>query len=389
MSAINSESKKLKKSWWVKRAVQILFFLFVFFMVLTHYLEDKGIELPFDYPDLHAVCPFGAVETAGRLILQDKFIPKTHESNLWVFLGSIGATILFGALFCGWLCPLGSVQDWIGRFGKKVLGKKYNRVPVKLDKLLGYLRYPVLGMIVVQTTKLVSLAFTKFDPYYALFHFWTGEALPSAIVVLLIVIAASFFVERPWCRWLCPFGAVQGLIQLISPWKIRRDKTICIDCGKCTKACPMKIDVAVKSAVFDTRCNKCGECLSSCPVDGALDHKLPGKKGYSIKNRILSGVLVVVFFAAPIVLAEEAGLFKTTNRVEIKYGTLKAADIKASFTLRELADGFGTTVDELMEYLKLPAEISGDTKLKDIEDIDETITTRIIRDKMENFRYTD
>ncbi len=376
----------MKKNRWIKRVIQIAFFTFIFTMVLTHYLEENGIELPVKIPNLHAICPFGAVETLGRLLLVDKFIPKTHESNFWVLLGSIGSTILFGALFCGWLCPLGSVQDLIGKIGNKFLKGKYNNVPVKLDRILEYLRYITLILIILQTTELLTLAFVKVDPYYALYHFWTGEALPSAIIILVIVLVSSIFVERPWCRWLCPFGTVQGIFQLISPWKIRRDSEKCINCSKCSKACPMKISVASINSVFDTRCNKCGDCLDSCSVEGALDHKLPYRNGIPINSRIATGFLVVLLFAAPIIIAYQTGLLKTSNKVAVKAGTLKAEDIKGSFTIQEVADGFLIPVSVLFEYLELPEEISNETKLKDIEDFDENSTVPVIREKLGSFR---
>ncbi|MCK5199835.1 MAG: 4Fe-4S binding protein, partial [Spirochaetales bacterium] len=233
-----------KKNNWVRKVIQIGFFGFVFLLTVSHVMEEWGIALPFSAASLHALCPFGAVETVGRLITQGKFIPKTHESNLWIFFATAGTTVLIGAVFCSWLCPLGSIQDWVGKLGNRIFKKRYNQfVPDKLDRVLGYLRYVVLILIVIDTTRMLSLTFAKVDPYYALFHFWTGEALISAIIVLLIVLAASLFIERPWCRWLCPFGAVLGLLQLIAPWKIRRNTDLCTSGGLCTKACPLNIDV--------------------------------------------------------------------------------------------------------------------------------------------------
>ena len=76
-----------KKQGWVRRVIQIGFFLFVFLLTAAHVMEEWGIEFPFSgVASLHALCPFGAVETLGRLITQGKFIPKTHESNFWLFL---------------------------------------------------------------------------------------------------------------------------------------------------------------------------------------------------------------------------------------------------------------------------------------------------------------
>jgi len=375
-----------KKHTWVRKTIQIGFFSFVFLLTAGHVMEEWGLVLPFSVASIHAICPFGAVETAGRLITQGNFIPKTNESNLWMFLATAGTTVLFGALFCGWLCPLGSIQDWVGKLGQRIFKKRYNNfVPKRLDRVMGYLRYFVLVLIVVDTTRMLSLTFAKVDPYYALFHFWTGEALISAIIVLLIVLGASLFVERPWCRWLCPFGAVLGLLQLLAPWKIRRNTRLCTSCGLCSRACPVNIDVAKKIAVLDTRCNRCGECLTVCPVENTLDYALPGKNKLSLNNRFMASGIILILFFTPILVAKKAGVFKTSNTVEIVQGQLTIEDIKTSTTLDELATGFNSTLKFLLDYLELPSNMSGETKLKDIEDVVETATTRVIIEKMSQF----
>jgi len=376
----------LQKQKWIRRTIQSGFFLFVFLIVLVNYLREQGVDLFWIPGQFHAICPFGAVETIGRFITQGKYIPKTEASNFWLFFSSIGATLFVGALFCGWICPLGSIQDLFGRLGKKIFKKRYNNfIPAGVDRALGYLRYVTLVLIVVQTTRMINLAFVKVDPYYALYHFWTGEALPSAIMVLVVVLLASLFVERPWCRWLCPFGAVQGIIQLVSPWKIRRDSEKCIDCGLCSKACPMNIDVARKKVVMDTRCNRCGECLAVCPKEGSLDHSLPGGKPFSLRSRVVTAVLALVLFVLPLIGGSAFGIFSTGENKSAAAVELSSEDIKGTMTLAEMAAGFGTDMKVLKTFLELPEGITPETKVMDLEDIAENITLRLVRQKMENF----
>ena len=382
----------LQKQKWIRRVIQSSFFLFVFLIVLVNYLREQGVDISWIPGQFHAICPFGAVETIGRFITQGKYIPKTEASNFWLFFSSIGATLFVGALFCGWICPLGSIQDLFGRLGKKIFKKRYNNfIPAGVDRALGYLRYVTLVLIVVQTTRMINLAFVKVDPYYALYHFWTGEALPSAIIVLVVVLLASLFVERPWCRWLCPFGAVQGIIQLVSPWKIRRNSEKCIDCGLCSKACPMNIDVARKKAVMDTRCNRCGECLAACPKEGGLDHSLPGVPGVpggrslSLRSRTVTAALALVLFVLPLIGGAAVGVFATGENKSAAAVELSSEDIKGTMTLAELAAGFGTDLKSLKTFLELPEGITPETKVMDLEDIAEHITLRLVRQKMENF----
>jgi ferredoxin len=146
----------------------------------------------------------------------------------------------------------------------------------------------------------------------------------------------------------------------------------------------MGIDVARKEVVRDTRCNRCGECLASCPIKNGLDHSLPGKMKLSLRNRIITASLVIVFFTTPIVVSRHLGLFKTSENSVIIQGNLEAEDIKSSMTLTELAGGFGMDFLSLKEYLRLPEEVTGDVKLRDVEDYAEELTFKVIREKVKD-----
>ncbi len=363
----------------VRLAVQIAFSLFVLGIVLSRQAAEAGIVLPVLFPDLHAICPFGAVATVGRLLLQGEYIPRTGQSNLWVLAGSLGMTFLVGALFCGWLCPLGSIQDWFGRLGKRLLGRRYNRVvPARVDRFMSYLRYAVLALVVLQTTRFLNLWFTTYDPYYAMYHIWTGNALPSAIAVLAVTLVASLFVARPWCRWLCPFGALQGLAARLSPWTIRRNDQACTSCLKCTRACPMGIAVDSTAAVRDSRCTRCMECLDACPVDGALDFTLRAPQPasdkptdrrpattFSISGGLTAAAVVLVLFFAPVGLARATGLYvPASHEAEAQ---LEIADIGPMMTLEEVSAGLGMSTAELLALLEIDAGFDPTTRLVDVE----------------------
>ena len=174
----------------IRFAIQLFFFSLVGLIAVNHTLAETGGSIPFiGTASVHAICPFGGVETIYQLLTTGQYIQKIHASAL-VLMGIVFTlTILFGPVFCGWICPLGSFQEWIGKLGKRLLGKRYNRlVPKKLDNILRYLRYVVLGLVLYNTAVSGMLLFTNVDPYYALFHFWTGDTAVAALVVL----------ESPW-----------------------------------------------------------------------------------------------------------------------------------------------------------------------------------------------
>ncbi len=113
-------NKKTKKNQKYRKIVQLFFALLVFSVVLLKYLSEKGVSLPFKVSGFHGICPFGAVATFGRYIMHGKFIPETYPSNFWIFLSVVIVTLLFGKVFCGWFCPLGSVQELFYNMGASI-----------------------------------------------------------------------------------------------------------------------------------------------------------------------------------------------------------------------------------------------------------------------------
>ena len=172
-------------------------------------------------------------------------------------------------MFCGYFCPLGSYQEWLGKLGRKLFPKAYGRIiPAKADRWLRHLRYGVLALVLYQTAVAGKLIFQEVDPFYALFNFMTGEVALSALLVLLAVTVLSLIVERPWCKYLCPYGALLGLFNLIRVFPIRRRERTCTHCGQCDRACPMNIKVSKTGVVHDPQCISCNKCVSgnACPV---------------------------------------------------------------------------------------------------------------------------
>jgi polyferredoxin len=251
--------KKRKVRPWIRMAVQLLFFGIVAFSLLDI--------------SLHAVCPFGGVVTLYQLFTTGDFIQKIHASSLVLMTAVFLLAFLFGPVFCGWVCPFGTFQQWIAMLGRKLLGRRYNKImPKLLDRILRYFRFVLLALVVYNTAATAKLMFQEIDPYYALFNFWTGEVAIAAYVILGATVLLSLFVERPWCRYACPYGALLGLTNKIRFLKLRRVEATCTHCGACDRACPVGIPVSKRDTVTDLACNGCMKCTSeeACPVKGTV-----------------------------------------------------------------------------------------------------------------------
>jgi polyferredoxin len=244
-----------------------------------------------------AFCPFGGVETLYSYLSSGRTISHTHLSNLVLFFAVTVTAVLARGAFCGWLCPLGTIQEWVAAFSRwlqkripplgrtmRALNKALNpraargvavgpTLGQRLDHWLSYGRYVVLAWIIGGTIVYGTMVFRAYDPWSALLSLAELQ-LSVGTVVLAVSLVASLFVERAWCRYACPLGATISLLGRFSPVRIERTASACTSCGLCTQHCPMGIEVARADAVTDLRCISCMTCVSDCPRPEALDLRL-------------------------------------------------------------------------------------------------------------------
>jgi ferredoxin len=259
----------------IRLGVQVFFFALIALIAVNHSLEEAGKAVPvLSSASLHAICPFGGVVSIYQFVSTGTYVRKIHSASfilMWiVFL----LTVFLGPVFCGWVCPLGSIQEWLGKLGKKIFKRRFNRLlPYRLDRVLRYLRYLMLGWVVYMTAVTGTLIFQDIDPYFALFNFWTAEAAIGGLIILGAVLLLSLVVERPFCKYACPYGAVLGIFNLFRVFKIRRNPATCIDCKACDRACPMNIPVSTGTAVRHHQCIACLKCTSeqACPVQRTVE----------------------------------------------------------------------------------------------------------------------
>lgn len=269
------KNRFFRRNIWIRRVVQLFFFVLIALIAINHTLAESGQAISFlSSASLHAVCPFGGVVTIYQFVTAGTFVQKIHQSAFVLMIVGFLLALLFGPVFCGWVCPLGTVQEWFASIGRRLFKKRrYNHfIPAKIDRPLRYLRYLVLAWVLYMTATSGTLIFAEYDPYFALFNFWTSEVAIGGLVVLGLTLAASLFVERPWCKYACPYGAVLGLTNLFRVFSIRRSASTCRMDGACDITCPMNINVSAKSIVRDHQCISCMECTSEarCPVAGTV-----------------------------------------------------------------------------------------------------------------------
>jgi polyferredoxin len=269
----------------VRHTVQIVFVLLnawlgIQFYLWARYFERGGVGLRIPRPagaegwlPIAGLMNFKVFVTTGR-------IPVVHPAAMFLFMAFVGMSLFAKKAFCSWLCPVGTFSEFLAGLGKKLFRRNL-RLPRWLDIPLRGLKYLLLGFFVFIIGTMSAAAINEFmgTPYgliadVKMLNFFRDMSETAAIVIAVLA-GLSILVENFWCRYLCPYGALMGLVSLLSPLKIRRDPQACIDCAKCAHACPASLPVDRLVQIRSVECTACMACIASCPAEGALQFSLP------------------------------------------------------------------------------------------------------------------
>lgn len=270
-----SNSIRKRKLSILRIGIQLSFVVFIAYVSIKHMVVGGG---PTGSPSLHAYCPFGGLETLYQTITTGAFIKKLRPSNLALFGSIVAVGLIAGRGFCGWICPFGSVIEWLGALGKKAFPTQVKAPPL-LDKVLRSMKYIILAIILAGSYMTGRMVFADYDPYPALFHFgvWT-EISSAAIIILAVTLISSLFIERAWCRYACPLGAIGAILNKASLLKVKRSTDLCKSCAKCSEVnCPMGLSVSQMEQT-NAECIRCLRCVDGCKPNSVNVASVGGRK---------------------------------------------------------------------------------------------------------------
>jgi polyferredoxin len=241
-------------------------------------------------------------------------INPVHPAAVVIFVTVLTVSLLLRRSFCSWICPVATISEccWKGGF---TLFRRNLRLPRWLDIPLRGLKY-LLMLFFLYTIAIMMpagelQAFILSDYHRVadvrLLDFFLHIS-PLALGILLFLVAASLLLRNPFCRYLCPYGALLGLVALLSPVRVTRTRGRCVSCGVCSQVCPTAIDVMHSTSVSSPECIGCWRCVSHCRVNGALSMRAAG--GYAIPG-VLFALLVVLCFWGGTVAGKLTGHWHT------------------------------------------------------------------------------
>lgn len=246
----------------------------------------KNLCLPgmncYSCPGALGSCPIGSLQA---VIGSYQFHFAFYIAGFLMFVGA-----LIGRFVCGWLCPFGLIQDLLHKipFPKKIRN-------FRGDKLLRKLKYVILIVFVILMPMFVVDLLGQGAPYFCKLLCPVGMlegGLPLVLLnkalrgtvgflyawkgaILAVTIVLSILIYRPFCKYICPLGAIYSIFNPISVFRYRVDKEKCINCSKCARVCEMGCEPLKHTN--STECIRCGKCKDACPT-GAITARFREKK---------------------------------------------------------------------------------------------------------------
>jgi polyferredoxin len=321
----------------IRHAVQFAFvalnvWIGVQFILWVRFFESQGSSPYVERPaGVDGWLPIAGLMNV-RYSLVTGHIPEIHPSAMILFAAFLLACLLVKKSFCSWLCPIGTASEYLWKLGRNLLGRSL-KLPWWLDWPLRSLKYLLLAFFVfiVFTMSAQELGDFLVSPFgivadVKMLNFFRHIGT-LGIAVISILIVLSLLVQNFWCRFLCPYGALMGVVSTLSPVKVRRDEQACIDCGKCNKVCPSHLVVDKLVQIRSVECTVCMECIAVCPAENALQLSLPPWpqsvvdralpqatqlrwQRRALRPQVVAAVLAVVFFGL-IGLARATGHWQT------------------------------------------------------------------------------
>jgi polyferredoxin len=269
------------------------------FLLWVRHYESAGSSVRVDRPaGVEGWLPIAALMNL-KYWIQTGEVPQIHAAGMFLLLAFLMMSFLLRKAFCSWLCPIGTISEWLWKFGRDTFRRNWI-LPRWADIPLRSLKYVLLALFLYAVGSMGPEAIAAFlsSPYglvadVKMLNFFRFLTIGGAVTIGFLLLF-SVFIQNFWCRFLCPYGALMGIAALLSPVRIRRNEATCIDCAKCAKACPAVLPVDKLVQIRSAECAACMACVAVCPADQTLMLGLTRKRG--LPPLAVAAALAAIFF---------------------------------------------------------------------------------------------
>ncbi len=269
-------------------------------------------------PGVEAFLPIDSM-LGLRHLVQSGTVNPVHPAGLAIFIAVCLMSLTVAKSFCSHICPVGLLSELLGRCGQRLVGPTLTP-PRWLDLPLRGIKFLLLGFFgwaIWWAMDQQEVAAFLEGPYARIVDakMWLFFAEPSrlTIAVVGVLVVGSFFVRDLWCRYLCPYGAMVGLLGRLAPLKVTRDRSSCTNCQACSEACPARLPVHTMGRVASIECTSCQDCVLACPESQCLAVRPPAGVRFGIWLRpIAATALAILLYLSVVAGFRLAGHWQTS-----------------------------------------------------------------------------
>lgn len=287
-----------------RSAIQIIITLAAISCTIIYYLYINDY-ISFRILSLGDMNPYGGWSALKSAFTDVSYRWRGISRTIALSIGLGVVSFALGRFFCGYMCPIGALQDFSAYIGKR-LNIKAVKIPDKIKYHLNFLKYVILiGLIILSILGLGSFL-SPFSPWISYLNIFNGFQLQIGTLVLLLIVILSLFIKRVFCRFFCPLGAFQSLLYAVGPFKIYKGQE-CNGCSSCLKSCPVEIDYS-QDEYIEPECINCLECVNSQCVKNSSGYSLrfAGRILMIKKYIAISSLLILsIYFFLPLLKTPE------------------------------------------------------------------------------------
>jgi polyferredoxin len=284
------------------------------FTMFVSQLENGMVPTVTRPPGIEAFLPISSLISLKYWLVTGIFNP-IHPSGLIILLMALATAVLLKRGFCSWVCPFGLLTEYLNQLHKLIFRKNI-KLPALIDYPLRSLKYLLLAFFlwaIVLKMNAAALDYFIYSPYnmvadIKMLYFFT-DITPFALWVLVALVVLSILIRNFWCRYLCPYGALVGILSFISILKVHRNTATCTNCQKCTRTCPVDIKVHKTTSVISDECHACLKCVAVCPEKDTLYISATRRNG--IVKPLAYAVIVCMLFVGGSLIGRLTGNWQT------------------------------------------------------------------------------